>query len=55
MNFLKRTILFFAIFLSLNIGFAQNNSFETLKSLEIMDQIYEHLDLYFVDETKNRH
>jgi carboxyl-terminal processing protease len=53
MNFLKRTILFFAIFLSLNIGFAQNNSFETLKSLEIMDQIYEHLDLYFVDETKN--
>ncbi len=53
MNFLKRTILFFAIFLSLNVGFAQNNSFETLKSLEIMDQIYEHLDLYFVDETKN--
>lgn len=53
MKFLKRTILFFAIFLSLNVGFAQNNSFETLKSLEIMDQIYEHLDLYFVDETKN--
>lgn len=53
MNFLKRTILFFAIFLSLNVEFAQNNSFETLKSLEIMDQIYEHLDLYFVDETKN--
>ncbi|MFM7006901.1 MAG: S41 family peptidase [Flavobacteriales bacterium] len=53
MNFLKRSFFFFSIFLSLHVGFAQNNSFETLKSLEIMDQIYEHLDLYFVDETKN--
>lgn len=53
MNLLKRAFLFFSIFLSLHVGFAQNNSFETLKSLEIMDQIYEHLDLYFVDETKN--
>lgn len=38
---------------SVHIGHAQTNAFETLKSLEIMDQIYEHLDLYFVDETKN--
>lgn len=53
MNLLKRAFLFFSIFLSLHVSFAQNNSFETLKSLEIMDQIYEHLDLYFVDETKN--
>lgn len=29
---------------------AQSNGFEVLKSLEIMDQVYEHLDLYFVDE-----
>jgi carboxyl-terminal processing protease len=49
----KLPILFFAFFFSLQLGYAQNNSFETLKSLEIMDQIYEHLDLYFVDETKN--
>jgi carboxyl-terminal processing protease len=47
------TYLFFAFILSFQLGHAQTNSFETLKSLEIMDQIYEHLDLYFVDETKN--
>jgi carboxyl-terminal processing protease len=29
---------------------AQSAGFEELKSLELMDQIYEHLDLYFVDE-----
>jgi carboxyl-terminal processing protease len=49
----KLPFLFFAFLLSLQFGYAQTNSFETLKSLEIMDQIYEHLDLYFVDETKN--
>jgi len=51
---MKNFILILA-FLLLNISFtkAQSNSFETLKSLEIMDQIYEHLELYFVDETKN--
>ncbi|MEI8116233.1 MAG: S41 family peptidase [Flavobacteriia bacterium] len=32
---------------------AQSNGFETLKSLEIMDQIYENLDLYFVEEPQN--
>ena len=31
-------------------GVAQSESFEELKSLELMDQIYEHLDMYFVDE-----
>jgi carboxyl-terminal processing protease len=29
---------------------AQSAGFEELKSLELIDQIYEHLDLYFVDE-----
>lgn len=29
---------------------AQSNGFEVLKSLELIDQIYQHLDLYFVDE-----
>lgn len=29
---------------------AQSNGFEVLKSLELMDQIYQHLELYFVDE-----
>jgi len=44
----------FAIVLLLVIFFnpvqAQSNGFEVLKSLEIMDQVYENLDLYFVDE-----
>ncbi len=50
-----KNFILFLVFLLLNISFtkAQSNSFETLKSLEIMDQIYEHLELYFVDETKN--
>ncbi len=34
-------------------AWTQSNGFETLKSLEIMDQIYENLDLYFVDEPQN--
>jgi carboxyl-terminal processing protease len=46
-------ILISFFLLSISFGKAQSNSFETLKSLEIMDQIYEHLELYFVDETKN--
>ncbi len=50
-----KKFIFILVLLLLNISFskAQSNSFETLKSLEIMDQIYEHLELYFVDETKN--
>ena len=38
------TLLFYAF------SYGQSESFEELKSLELMDQIYEHLDLYFVDE-----
>lgn len=34
-------------------SWTQSNGFETLKSLEIIDQIYENLDLYFVDEPQN--
>lgn len=49
----KALLFLVTLFFSLNLGYAQNNSFETLKSLEIIDQIYEHLELYFVDETKN--
>ena len=50
-------ILFFNIILFIQLFwwsiFAQSNGFEVLKNLEIMDQVYEHLDLYFVDEPKN--
>lgn len=49
----KLTILIIIFLFGIKLGHAQSNSFETLKSLEIIDQIYEHLELYFVDETKN--
>lgn len=42
--------LFFISFLFCFGSFGQSESFEELKSLELMDQIYEHLDMYFVDE-----
>lgn len=31
---------------------AQSNGFEVVKNLELIDQIYEHLDKYYVDEPK---
>ncbi|MCH2223285.1 MAG: S41 family peptidase [Crocinitomicaceae bacterium] len=33
-------------------GFSQSNGFEVIRSIELMDQIYEHLDKYFVDNIK---
>ena len=51
-NFLalfRKTILAFLLFLSANIN-AQSNGFETIRSIEMMDQIYENLDKYYVDE-----
>jgi carboxyl-terminal processing protease len=48
-TFLNRKILIFLLLLSFD-NYAQSESFEELKSLELMDQIYEHLDMYFVDE-----
>ena len=53
MKLIQVPFFLFCFLCSVYIGHAQTNAFETLKSLEIMDQIYEHLDLYFVDETKN--
>ena len=32
------------------LGSAQSRGFEILKNLELMDQIHEYLDLYYVDE-----
>ena len=32
------------------ISFAQSRQFEILKNLELIDQVHEHLELYFVDE-----
>lgn len=30
--------------------FAQSNGFEVIKNMELMDQIYQHLEMYYVDE-----
>ncbi|MEN9301934.1 MAG: hypothetical protein RL264_363 [Bacteroidota bacterium] len=43
-------LLFLFLFGFQTYGTAQSNGFEVLKNLEILDQIFEHLDLYFVDE-----
>lgn len=49
-NFLLKP-LFFSALLLISLGAkAQSNGFEVIKSLELMDQIYENLELYFVDE-----
>jgi carboxyl-terminal processing protease len=46
---MKQFTLVFLLFV-FQFAKAQSNGFEVLKNLEIMDQVYEHLDLYFVDE-----
>lgn len=53
-NLRRLFFLFIFSFQFLGFGaFGQSNGFEVLKNLEIMDQVYEHLDLYFVDEPQN--
>jgi carboxyl-terminal processing protease len=41
-------LILFLFFIQTNC-WAQSNGFEVLKNLEIMDQIFEHLELYYVD------
>ena len=52
-KFLKKSNQFFLTFLFIHCfqwtGFSQSTGFEVLKNLEIMDQIFEHLELYYVD------
>jgi len=44
------TIFAFLVFISIQwTSFSQSTGFEVLKNLEIMDQIFEHLELYYVD------
>ena len=31
---------------------AQSNGFEVIKNLELMDQIYQHLEMYYVDDAQ---
>ncbi|MGB1517813.1 MAG: S41 family peptidase, partial [Crocinitomicaceae bacterium] len=46
----KIIVFSFSFFLSIGFVQSQNNGFETIKSLELTDQIYEHLEKYYVDD-----
>ena len=42
--------LLFAILLLPGIGRGQNNGFEVIRSMELLSQIYEQLEKYYVDD-----
>ncbi len=50
-NLIKKLLFSVVLLFSLQAK-AQSNGFEVIKSLELMDQIYENLDLYFVDDVQ---
>ncbi|MCH2229053.1 MAG: S41 family peptidase [Crocinitomicaceae bacterium] len=49
MNKIK-LILLVIVLSTTNISSAQSNGFEVVRSLELLDQIYEHLEKYYVDD-----
>ena len=51
-NKFSRLILVFTISIFSFQSQAQSNGFEVIKSMELMDLIYQHLDMYYVDEPK---
>lgn len=51
-NKFSRFILVFTISIFSFQSQAQTNGFEVIKSMELMDLIYQHLDMYYVDEPK---
>ena len=46
---IQKIALILLLFVSSN-SFAQSNNFEVIRSIELMDQIYEHLEKYYVDD-----
>ena len=46
------TIIFFILFIHPSAVNGQSREFEILKNIELIDQIHEYLELYFVDELK---
>lgn len=46
---MKKTIFSFLLLFSLSFGYSQSNSFEVIKSMELMDLIYMNLEKYYVD------
>ena len=51
-NKFSRLILVFSISIFSFQSHAQTSGFEVIKSMELMDLIYQHLDMYYVDEPK---
>lgn len=49
-NSLKSSVLGVVFSLVFFTGTAQSNGFEVLKNLELMDLIYQHIDMYYVDD-----
>ena len=47
---IKKPLIALLIILAGTAGHAQSNGFEVIKNLELMDQIYQHLEMYYVDE-----
>lgn len=47
-----KKLLFATLFMLSFNAFSQSNGFEVIRSLELIDQIYEHLDKYYVDEVQ---
>lgn len=50
LNKISRLFLITAVSLFSFQSLAQSNGFEVIKSMELMDLIYQHLDMYYVDE-----
>jgi len=48
-NTISRAITIVLISIS-SVSYSQSNGFEVIRSLELMDQIYEHLEKYYVDD-----
>ena len=49
----KNNIIALIAYLLISLSsFSQSNGFETIRGLELMDQIYEHLEKYYVDDIK---
>ena len=47
---LRPIIALALVFISSTHVYSQSNGFEIIKNMELMDQIYQHLEMYYVDE-----
>jgi carboxyl-terminal processing protease len=49
-SFFRQLIALSSAILLSSSTFSQSNGFEVIKNMELMDQIYQHLEMYYVDE-----